>query len=118
MVNLDKSNNFAICVPPPRRKYVVGAGSPRPYFTSRRLLQSFKNNVEDLPAPTSVGAGLFYFAYGFVRIGKGFAFTQPVKMIVPLLARMRNQYCVFLLRPVTARVIVPVPACAATFVTL
>ena len=40
------------------------------------------------------------------------AFTQVVKMIVPLFARMRNQYCVFALRPVT----VSVAVLAATFV--
>ena len=33
-------------------------------------------------------------------MGNGEAFTQLVKMIVPLLARMRNQYCVLAVRPV------------------
>ncbi len=45
--------------------------------------------------------------YGLVRIGNGTAFTHPEEMMVPLSERMRNQYCVLLLRPVTVKDVVP-----------
>src|SRR6185503_19600923 len=38
-------------------------------------------------------------------MGNGVAFTQTVKTIVPLFARMRNQYCVFGVRPVCVSVV-------------
>src|SRR6185295_14844150 len=39
-------------------------------------------------------------------MGNGVAFTQVVKMIVPLFARIRNQYWVFGVRPVCVSVVV------------
>ena len=47
-----------------------------------------------------------------VVIGNGEAFTQTVKTMVPLLARMRNQYCVFGLKPVCVSVVTLVPTLA------
>ena len=44
--------------------------------------------------------------YGLVVMGNGFAFTQIEKTKVPLLERMRNQYCVPRLKPVTVSVLV------------
>ena len=42
-------------------------------------------------------------------MGNGVAFTQTLKIIVPLFERMRNQYCVLRLRPVTVSVWTPCP---------
>jgi hypothetical protein len=39
-------------------------------------------------------------------MGDGLAFTQTEKMMVPLFERIRNQYCVLRLSPVTVRVVV------------
>ena len=42
-------------------------------------------------------------------MGNGVAFTQTVEMMVPLFARMRNQYCVFAVRPVCVSVVTLAP---------